>query len=71
MPLSILVGVLNTGKTFPFGLCFITSETTASFEFMLVLERILLLCIWDLFLHLLQAEPQSYRSLDHLQEIPA
>ena len=34
MPLSILVGVLNTGKTFPFALCFITSETTASFEFM-------------------------------------
>lgn len=32
--LSILVGILNTGKTFPFGLCFITSETTASFEFM-------------------------------------
>ena len=34
MPLSILVGVLNTGKTFPFALCFITSGTTASFEFM-------------------------------------
>lgn len=34
MPLSILVGVLNTGKTFLFVLCFITSETTASFEFM-------------------------------------
>ena len=33
MPLSILVQVLNTGKTFPFALCFITSETTASFEF--------------------------------------
>ena len=34
MPLSILVGILNTGKTFPFGFCFITSETTSSFEFM-------------------------------------
>ncbi len=34
MPLSILVGILTTGKTFLFGLCFITSETTASFEFM-------------------------------------
>ena len=34
MPLSILVGVLNTGKTFPFAFCFITSETTTSFEFM-------------------------------------
>lgn len=34
MPLSILVGVLNNGKTFPFALCFITSETTTSFEFM-------------------------------------
>lgn len=28
-----MVGILNTGKTFPFALCFITSETTASFEF--------------------------------------
>ena len=34
MPLSILVGILNTGKTLPFSLCFMTSETTASFEFM-------------------------------------
>ena len=34
MPLSILVGILDTGKTFPLGLYFITSETTASFEFM-------------------------------------
>lgn len=34
MPLSILVGILNTGKTFPFALCFIPSETTTSFDFM-------------------------------------
>lgn len=34
MPLSILVGILHTGKTFPFALCSITSETTASFDFM-------------------------------------
>lgn len=34
MPLSVLVGILNTGKTFPFALCFITSESAATFEFM-------------------------------------
>lgn len=34
MPLSVLVEILNTGKTFPFALCFITSESTATFEFM-------------------------------------
>lgn len=34
MPLSILVGVPNTGKTFPFALFFIILETTALFEFM-------------------------------------
>lgn len=34
MPLSVLVGILNTGKTFPFALCFITSESTATFDFM-------------------------------------
>lgn len=31
MPLSILVGILNTGKPFPFSLCFITSKPTATF----------------------------------------
>lgn len=34
MPLSVLVGILNTGKTFPFALCFITSESAATFDFM-------------------------------------
>ena len=34
MPLLILVEILNTGKTFSFGLCFITSETTVLFKFM-------------------------------------
>ncbi len=34
MPFSVLVGVLNTGKTFPFALCFITSESVATFDFM-------------------------------------
>lgn len=34
MPLSMLVGILNTGETFPFALCFITSESAATFEFM-------------------------------------
>ena len=34
MPLSVLVEVFNTGKTFPFALCFITSESAATFGFM-------------------------------------
>ena len=34
MPLSILVRVINTGKTFPFALCFIISESAATFDFM-------------------------------------
>ncbi len=34
MPLSVLVGVLNTGKTFPFAWCFITSGSAATFDFM-------------------------------------
>ena len=34
MPFSILVRILNIGKPFSFGLCFITLETAASFEFM-------------------------------------
>ncbi len=33
MSLLILMEILNIGKSFPFGLCFITSETTTSFEF--------------------------------------
>lgn len=28
------MGILNTGRIFPFGLCFITSETTLQFKFM-------------------------------------
>ena len=34
MLLFVLVGVLNTGKTLPFALCFITSEFAATFDFM-------------------------------------
>lgn len=34
MLLSILVDIFNIEKTFLFALCFITSETTASFDFM-------------------------------------
>lgn len=34
MPLSILIKVLNTKKTFLYALYFITSETIALFEFM-------------------------------------
>ena len=33
MPLSILIGMLNTGKIFLFALCFINLETMASFKF--------------------------------------
>ncbi len=33
MALSILVGVLNIGKTFLFAFCFITSEAASTFEF--------------------------------------
>ncbi len=34
MPLSVLVGVLNTGKTFLFALCFTTFESAVTFDFM-------------------------------------
>lgn len=34
MPLSVLVGVFSTGKIFLFALCFITSESAATFDFM-------------------------------------
>ena len=37
----------------------------------LLLELILLLRIWDLFLHLFQGKPPDYRNLDHLQGITA
>ena len=33
MPLSILVGVLNIGKTFLFAFCFINLEAASTFEF--------------------------------------
>ena len=33
MPLSILVSIPNTGKTFCFVLCFITSKSAATFTF--------------------------------------
>ncbi len=38
MPLFVLVGVLNTGKTFPFALCFIISEAAVTFH---LIEHIL------------------------------
>ena len=37
----------------------------------LLLEWILFLRIWDLFLHFFQAKPLDYRSLDYFQEILA
>jgi len=33
LPLSIIVGITNTSKTFPLAFCFITSESTEAFEF--------------------------------------
>jgi hypothetical protein len=33
LPLSIMVGITNTGKTFPMAMCYITSESYESFEF--------------------------------------
>jgi MULE transposase domain len=33
LPLSIMVGIDNCGKTFPVAYCYITSESAASFKF--------------------------------------
>lgn len=33
LPLSSMVGITNTGHTFPFAYCYITSESAKSFEF--------------------------------------
>ena len=33
LPLSVIVGITNTSKTFPVAYCFITSESTEAFEF--------------------------------------
>jgi len=33
LPLSVIVGITNTFKTFPIAFCFITSESTEAFEF--------------------------------------
>jgi len=33
LPLSVMVGIDNRGKTFPMGYCYITSESAASFKF--------------------------------------
>jgi hypothetical protein len=33
LPLSIMVGITNTGKTFLMAMCYITSESCESFEF--------------------------------------
>jgi hypothetical protein len=32
LPLSVIVGIDNTGKTFPIVFCYITSESAASFK---------------------------------------
>ena len=32
LPLSVIVGIDNTGKTFPLAFCYITSESAASFK---------------------------------------
>jgi hypothetical protein len=33
LPLSVMVGIDNYGKTFPIAYCYITSESAASFKF--------------------------------------
>jgi hypothetical protein len=33
LPLSVMVGITNTGKTFPLAYCYITSELAKSFDF--------------------------------------
>ena len=33
LPLSVMVGIANTGKTFPLAYCYITSESAKSFDF--------------------------------------
>jgi hypothetical protein len=33
LPLSVMVGITNTGKTFPLAYCYITSESAKSFDF--------------------------------------
>ena len=33
LPLSVMVGIDNCGKTFPIAYCYITSESAASFKF--------------------------------------
>jgi len=33
LPLSVIVGIDNCGKTFPIAYCYITSESAASFKF--------------------------------------
>ena len=32
MPLSVMVGINNIGKTFPMAFCYITSESAISFK---------------------------------------
>jgi MULE transposase domain len=33
LPLSVMVGIINTGKTFLLAYCYITSESAKSFDF--------------------------------------
>jgi hypothetical protein len=33
LPLSVIVGITNTRKTFPLAYCYITSESAKSFDF--------------------------------------
>ena len=45
LPLSIMVGIDNCGKTFPIAYCYITSESAASFKF--VAEQLTDLVFYD------------------------
>ena len=45
LPLSVMVGIDNTGATFPMAYCFITSESAASFKW--IAEQLTELVFYD------------------------
>lgn len=45
LPLSVMVGIANTGKTFPAVYCYITAESAASFKW--IVEQLTDLCFYN------------------------
>ena len=45
LPLSVMVGIDNTGAAFPVAYCYITSESAASFKW--IAEQLTKLAFWD------------------------